>query len=132
METNKQNALIKRDDDQLIKYPGPERLNVSPAADLFETSDEFVLKLDLPGAIKESIRLVAEQNKLIIQASTGYHDGHEPGFLFTEIGSKDYVRVFRLGNGIDNHLISAGYKDGVLTVTLPKNEKSRAREIKIK
>jgi len=131
MENNKQNALIKKEPGSIVKYPGPERIYVMPPADLLETADDFILKLDMPGVSKESVSLIVENEQLAIRGNTDYNTEENAEMLYGEICWKNYYRVFRLGKGIDREKISAVFGDGVLSITLPKTEKSKAIEIKI-
>jgi HSP20 family protein len=131
MENNKQDAIVRKESGFIIKFPEPERIIVAPLADLIETSDDFVLKLDIPGARKNSIRLTVDSELLTIYATTNSDTDQYAKQLYCEIGLKNYIREFHLGQGINLDNISAQYENGVLTITLPKTEEVKAREIKI-
>ena len=132
MENNNRNAIVKKDTGAVIKYPEIERVVVEPLADLFETADGFVLKLDIPGAKKDKIRITSDLDRLVITAPLDVEPDRDKKILFSEIKPKVFARSFNLGDGIDTKGISASCENGVLTVNLPKNEDSKAREIKIK
>lgn len=101
-----------------------------PAVDIFETDDALVLKADLPGADAESIETDVRENLLTITARVTPLDGKwKP--LHTEYREGHYLRQFRLGQQIDQTKITAGFKDGVLTLTLPKADHARPRRIKV-
>lgn len=112
----------------LVRHEINERI-VPPVTDIYETADAFVVKLDLPGATKESIRLQVEPRKLVVQSSITAADGGT--MIYSEIGRKRYYREFNLGEGIALDGVTASFENGVLTVTLPKTEEVKAREIKI-
>jgi HSP20 family protein len=131
MENKDRQALVKRDSEAVMKRPEPLRRFVRPAADIFETGNAFVLKIDLPGIRKESIRLSVEPNRLTVAAETAPNESGAPQFLFSEVGGKNFLRDFNLGFGIDRDNITARLQDGVLTVTLPKTDDVKAREIHI-
>lgn len=84
-----------------------------PAADVYETPEAYVLMLDLPGVEKDAIALKLDKGELHVQAST-------------------FTRSFAIGNGIDTNTIDAHFGNGVLTVTVPKAEEAKAREIEVK
>lgn len=121
-------SLVPYTQPALTRYELSERV-VPPVTDIYETADAFVVKLDLPGATKESIKLQVEPRKLVVQSSIATTDSMN--LLYSEIGRKRYYREFNIGDGINIDGIQATYEDGVLTITLPKTEEMKAREIKI-
>jgi HSP20 family protein len=131
METNKNVALIRSGSSVLLKGLEESETVVSPVADIFETGDAFMLKLDMPGATKESISLNVGIKLLSVHARVTPHHSEQAALLFSEIGRKQYVREFNLGTGIKLDEIDAQFEDGVLTVTLPKTDEVKAREIQI-
>lgn len=132
MDTNNHNELERRQTNALAKRPEPLATLVTPVADIYETADNFTIKLDLPGVPKESIYVTAEPGRL---AAKGEVVGQHPEggtLLFSEIGRKSYVREFNLGEGVDHNNIQAELEDGVLVITVPKTDALRAREIIIR
>jgi HSP20 family protein len=104
---------------------------VEPVADIYETADAFVVKLDMPGSSKEEIKLSIEPNRLTVRGTVGVQHGEGVNVFFSEIGRKNYIREFNLGNGVNHDAIDAQFENGVLTITLPKTEHVKAREITI-
>jgi len=131
METRKNNALIRACCNAII--PGEERFEIAvcPAADIYETNDAFIVELDMPGVAKESITVTADAQMLSVSSAqlTDRTKGGE--MLVNEIGEKKYKREFRLGTGIKLDEVNAKYSDGVLSVTLPKADEVKARQINI-
>ncbi|MCX7984008.1 MAG: Hsp20/alpha crystallin family protein [Bacteroidetes bacterium] len=121
-------ALVPYTPTALTRYEMNERV-VPPVTDIYETADSFVVKLDLPGATKESIKLQVEPRKLVVQSSITADESMN--LLYSEIGRKRYYREFNIGDGINVEGIHASFEDGVLTITLPKTDEMKAREIKI-
>ena len=102
-----------------------------PDVDIYETKDALVLRADVPGAKAEDIETDLKDNLLTITARTGRAGGPwRP--LYTEFADGHWQRQFRLGQSIDQAAISAAVKDGVLTLTLPKAERAKARKIEVK
>jgi HSP20 family protein len=132
MAKNGQVALVRRGSDALARRMEPLEDFVIPAVDIYETSDTFVLKVDLPGVPKESIDVHIEPGILQIKGYVTEEYKQNVNLLYSEIRRASYFRKFNIGKGIDADSIDARYDDGVLTVMLPKNESMRAREIPIK
>ncbi|HWP82327.1 MAG TPA: Hsp20/alpha crystallin family protein [Bacteroidota bacterium] len=124
-------ALTRRVTSSLAQRVEPFHASVTPVADVYETGDAFVVKLDLPGATKESISISVDPNSLSVRASVQPHHQETASLLHNEIGVKNYQRDFNLGEGIDHNGVKAEFVDGVLTITLPKTEWLKAKEITI-
>jgi HSP20 family protein len=102
-----------------------------PAVDIHETEEALTLRADLPGAAPQEIQTDLQDNLLTITARVAPLDARwKP--LYAELQTGHYLRQFRLGQQIDQARISAQLKDGVLTLTLPKAERARARRIEVK
>jgi HSP20 family protein len=102
-----------------------------PDVDIYETEAALVLKADVPGARAEDIETDLKDNLLTVTARTSTVGGPwRP--LYTEFADGHWQRQFRLGQSINQEQISAAVKDGVLTLTLPKAERARARKIQVK
>jgi HSP20 family protein len=106
---------------------------VTPVADIYETGDAFVVKLDMPGATKESIHVNVQPGSLTVRAAVASYHRQPLSVIHQEIGSdRFYYREFHLGDGIDYNAVDAQFHEGVLTVTLPKTESVKAKPISIK
>jgi len=126
-----QSALMKIGSQAIVKYLNLAETIVTPAADIFETEENFVVKLDMPGVVKEAIQVLAESHRLLIQASINLQEKEHDVLLYGEIGKKVYRREFNLGSGVDHTSIQAEFFDGVLTLLIPKNESLKTRFIHI-
>jgi len=131
MENNKNVALVRACCNSLVPSAEEPEMIVCPRADIFETPDAFVVKLDMPGVTKESITVTADAQVLSVNSARTIDDSEHGVFLVNEIGRKTYQREFRLGRGMKLDAISAEYSDGVLLVTLPKADEVKARHISI-
>jgi HSP20 family molecular chaperone IbpA len=102
----------------------------SPRVDIWETKDELVLCADLPGVTAENLDIQFENRELRIHGKVGPR--HENiHFLYSEYGTGDFYRTFRIGEAIDAEKISAELKDGVMTLHLPKTEAVKPRRIQV-
>lgn len=105
-----------------------------PAADIAETDNAFTVRLDIPGASPEGIDVRVSGNELAISAKVAprFPAGKSAVALHREYGVGDFARSFRLGEGIDASNINASYEHGVLTLTLPKSDRVKARKIDVR
>jgi HSP20 family molecular chaperone IbpA len=103
-----------------------------PRADIYETNDQIVVVVDVPGADENSIDINLEKNVLTINAfvEPDFQEGYNLAFAEYEVG--DYQRSFRLSNEIDREKIEATVKDGVLRLYLPKAAAAMNRRISVK
>jgi HSP20 family protein len=108
-----------------------DRRLVIPAVDVIETPDTYVLRLDIPGAAKETISVKLEGGALQVRASIADTARQGETVLYSEMRGNGYEREFSLGNGIDRERVDAAYEDGVLTVTLHKSDALKVKEIRI-
>ncbi len=103
---------------------------VAPAVDIYETPEELVLLADLPGVGKDELDVRVEEDVLTIRALSKYPAPGE--VLWEEFELPNYFRQFELSEAIDQEKISADFKNGVLTLHLPKSQKARPRQIEVK
>jgi len=106
-----------------------DALYIAPPVDIFETEDALTVIADLPGVGKDAVDIRVEDNVLTI---TGKADYKSPeNMMLEEFSLHGYYRQFQLSDEVDQSKISAETKNGVLTITLPKAEKSKPRRIKV-
>ncbi|KAG6641657.1 15.4 kDa class V heat shock protein [Carya illinoinensis] len=77
-----------------------------------ETPESHIFSADLPGVRKEEIKVEVEDSRYLIIRTEAVDESSEP--------AKSFMRKFRLPGMIDLDGISAGYEDGVLTITVPR------------
>ena len=105
---------------------------VTPSADVLETSDAYLLMLDMPGVTKERITITMEADSLTVRGATETLQNDETELVFSEIRSGAYMRHFALGRDVDRENIDATYEHGVLTLRLSKKESVKPREIVVR
>ena len=104
----------------------------APAVDIYETPNELVVKADLPDVNEEDIDVRVENNLLTIRGERKFDKSvSEENFLRVERTYGSFSRSFSLPNTVNPEAIGAEYKNGVLTVTLPKREESKPRQVKV-
>lgn len=104
-----------------------------PPVDIYETPDkEIVLKAELPGLKRDAIDLTVEHNTLTIRGQRPPDDGTaDAQFHRSERVFGPFTRSFTLPNTVDAARVKAEYRDGVLTVRLPRREEARPRQIAV-
>jgi HSP20 family protein len=103
----------------------------TPRVDIYETDQELVLYADLPGVRPEDVNLRCERGELVLHGQVKPRPVGQQ-FLVNEYGVGDFYRVFTVHEMIDNTRIEAEFKNGVLTVHLPKVEPARPRQITVR
>jgi len=103
---------------------------VSPDVNICETKDGYVLQAEMPGVNKEGLEITLEGNEITI-VGRRHVEAFNGEALFQESREADYRRVFELDPVIDTAKVSARMEQGVLTLTLPKSERVRPRQIKV-
>ncbi len=104
-----------------------------PPVDIYDTGAEIVLQAELPGMKKDDIDIRVENNVLRIFGQRKREFETREGNVFrSERSYGTFSRSFTLPTTVDAKNIQATYKDGVLTVTLPKAEEARPRQIEVK
>jgi HSP20 family protein len=104
----------------------------APAVDIHETENELVLKADLPGINEKDIDIRVENNMLTVRGERSFsHEVKEDNYLRIERSYGSFSRSFGLPNTVNTEAIKAEYKNGVLTVEMPKRAESKPKQVKI-
>jgi HSP20 family protein len=104
----------------------------APSVDIYETPNELVVKADLPDVNEKDIDVRVENNLLTIRGERKFEKSvSEENYLRVERTYGSFSRSFSLPNTVNPEAIGAEYKNGVLTVTLPKREESKPRQVKV-
>ena len=104
----------------------------TPSVDIFETENELILKADLPEVKLEDIEVRVENQTLSLKGERKFEkDESTRGYHRIERNYGTFVRSFTVPASVDAERVAAEYKDGVLTVKLPKKEAAKPRQVKI-
>jgi HSP20 family molecular chaperone IbpA len=103
----------------------------APRVDIFEADTAYFVYADLPGALPYDIDLHYEQGELFLRGKVQPRPGGGR-VVFREYDVGDFARVFQVHESIDASRIDADYKNGVLTVRLPKVEAAKPKQVPIK
>lgn len=106
---------------------------VAPALDVYEEKDDIVVKAELPGMDKDQIVVEISGSELILKGEKRKEEKVEQGNYFRcERSYGAFRRSVELPKDVQADKIKASFKNGILEVRLPKTEKAKAKEIKIK
>jgi HSP20 family protein len=104
----------------------------APPVDIYETGDTLVLKAELPGVNPDGVEIRVEENTLYLKGERKFEkEVKEQNYHRVERSYGTFTRTFSLPNSIDADKVVAAYKDGVLTLTMPKKEEAKPKTIKI-
>jgi len=105
----------------------------APAVDVMETDDEFQIRAELPGVEKKDVKLSVENGVLLISGHRE-QEKEEKGKRYHKIERAygNFARSFTVPEAVDAEKVTAEFKNGVLTVRLPKSEKARPKSIEVK
>lgn len=126
---------LQREMDNLIRRDGDTTSPVSdwtPAVDIAETENAFVLHADVPGVKPEDIEINMENNVLTLSGKRDYESTEEKnGYKRVERVRGKFYRRFSLPNSVDGEKISAKTANGVLEINIPKQTKVLPRKIAV-
>jgi HSP20 family protein len=104
----------------------------SPAVDILESEDALILKADLPDVKTEDIDVRVENQTLTLRGHRKFEkDDNAKGYHRIERSYGEFVRSFALPSIVDTEKVNADYKNGVLTITIPKREAAKPRQVKV-
>jgi HSP20 family protein len=101
------------------------------SVDIFETADAFHVLADLPGVKAKDIDVRYEDGELAIHAKVTRRQALDAKYLYHGYQAGDFYRRFSVGKEIDAGAIQADYKEGVLTLHVPKAESAKPRKIAV-
>ena len=105
----------------------------SPSVDIYENKDQIVLEAELPGMRREDFDLSVENNVITLRGERHFEKKDESdNYHRVERAYGSFTRSFTLPNTVTAEGATADYANGVLRVTLPKREETKARRIEIK
>jgi HSP20 family protein len=100
----------------------------APPLDLYENDESYVATVELPGLKSEDISIDLQDGVLTL---SGERKAETEGAFRHERPSGKFTRRVELPNRVDNQRVTAAYRDGILTVTLPKAEEAKPRKISV-
>jgi HSP20 family molecular chaperone IbpA len=134
---SEQTGVLTTEKQPAMRTPGEKSLAtrdetryIVPPVDIYETGEALTVIADLPGVGKDGVDVRVEDGVLTIKGKSDYTP--PANILLGEFTLQGYYRQFQLTDEVDQNRISAESKNGVLTIHLPKAEKSKPKQIKVK
>jgi HSP20 family protein len=104
----------------------------TPALDLYEEKDNLVVKVELPGMKREEIEVSLHEGSLSISGERKSEEKHEEADVYrTERYVGRFQRTVALPTPVASDKVKAQYRDGILTITLPKTEEAKPKRIDV-
>ena len=104
----------------------------NPVVDIYENGNNIVIKAELPGVDKENIHIDVKDGVLTLKGErSSDNEVKENNYYSRERRSGKFERCFTLPGKVDAEKISAGYKDGVLKIDIPKPEEYKPKKITV-
>lgn len=116
--------------ERKVSINGNEQEVYIPLTDIYETSDLYSLKMEMPGIKKENLDIVIDENELRIIAKREAND-ETNSIKFSEYSDRDYYRAFRIGSDVDKNRVDANLDKGILSLKLYKSEEVKPKKIEI-
>ncbi|HZZ78845.1 MAG TPA: Hsp20/alpha crystallin family protein [Gemmataceae bacterium] len=101
-----------------------------PRADIYETTDEFVVMCDMPGVKPEDVDVQYERGHLRLSGKVKRRR-HQGRVLDQEYDTSNYARAFSISSEVDPTQIGADCCDGVVTLHFPKKEETKPKQIRV-
>lgn len=118
--------------DSLLDVPGLSGRRVFPAVNVTQTADAYYLRAELPGLDASDLDLSVDQNKITLRGSRDIPtEGAQVSTHRRERTSGSFNRTVALPSDIDAEGVEATYRNGVLTVTVPKTPEAKPRQISV-
>ena len=123
-------------DDYWTTTPAPKTLvgenHFTPACDVAEEKDHFLLNIEMPGIGKNDVKLEVIDNQLIVSGERHQdRKNNDSGAWYSERRYGKFKRSFALPAGVDADKVEALHEDGILRIYVPKAESAKPRQIKI-
>lgn len=104
----------------------------APPVDIYENEHELIVKAELPGIDPKDLDIRVENNILTIRGERKFDEKvKENNCLRVERAYGSFSRSFALANTVNSEAIKADYQNGVLTLTIPKREEAKPKQIEV-
>ena len=104
----------------------------TPAVDVRETEDAYLVDAELPGLTKDDVNVTFNEGVLTISGERKLEEKTaEEGYRRVERRYGSFSRAFNLTHEVDTENVKASFKDGLLSISVPKREQVKPRAIKI-
>ncbi|HKO24114.1 MAG TPA: Hsp20/alpha crystallin family protein [Chloroflexota bacterium] len=110
-------------------YPTASRFG--PSSNLYETHDSYIMQVPLPGVTVDELEITAHENVLTLRGKSEVTVPEGAQSIWVGMGGGEFREEVTLPGDVNADQASAEYRDGILTLTLPKTERAKVRQIKV-
>jgi len=128
---NKEMIPVKKMGTNFINELLDAQNYISPLVNIYETDDEFILTANMPGVVRDNVKVRVEDDMLIMFGAIQYEEAINRNYFLNEQKIGNYYRKFKISDSVDQSKVEARYDNGQLVVNLAKNEKVKPRPIDI-
>jgi len=123
-------AVMQKKENTAPAASSDQQYWLAPEVDIYETKERYTILAEMPGVNKSGLEVIVEDNELVL---TGRREKApiQGDLLHRETRATNFRRAFELDPAIDTDKITAQIEQGVLTLVLPKAEKTKPRRISV-
>lgn len=126
-------AMDQLFNDAFTSSAGVRKVASTPLVDMYQTDDDIVIKATLPGFAKDDVDITLTDNVLTLRGNVEKEEENEgKSYYIREQSYTNFERSLRLPVDVELEKAEALFKDGILTITLPKAEAVKPKSIMIK
>jgi HSP20 family protein len=112
---------------------GSRASTFTPAVDVVEHADAYVLRAELAGVAREDINVEVKENRLVLSGKKdAVQSGEEGKYRYVESRHGSFTRTFELPRNVKSDAIEATFKDGALTLRIPKADEAKPKTVDIR
>lgn len=117
--------------DEMVGVNREAQINWKPAIELKDTEENVILRAEIPGIEGKDLDIRVTREAVAISGEHRYEKKAERGYFRTEFRYGKFQRVIALPAAVQNDQVQAEFKDGILTLTLPKVTEARRKVVKV-
>lgn len=118
--------------DEMVSDNREAQITWKPAVELKDTEDNLIVRAEIPGVEGKDLDIRVTREAVVISGEHRYEKkASERGFFRTEFRYGKFQRVIALPVAVQNDQVQAEFKDGILTLTLPKVTEARRKVVKV-
>lgn len=131
--TQQINRMFEDFDNQFGRFEGLGGGTFAPALDVKEDADTYTVALEVPGIAEDNLQISLENNVLTVHGTKEQKQEEEGEGRYRRVERSygSFTRSVTLPRNVDGNSVAANLTDGILTITLPKEEQAKPRQISI-
>ncbi len=123
---------LQRELERMLDGPGGSVFTLYPPMNVFDGAEAYVVKAEVPGVAPDRVEIHVEDDTPTVRGERAFSEpGKNAAYHRRERGQGHFRRVVRLPGRIVADEAKAQYRDGILTITIPKAKEARPRRIQI-